>query len=1173
VSPHFEPYYDAYAAPYVDLVRPYYDTVDRAVISPGWGYATQYGAPRVAQAQAHGKALWESSVQPQLLRYQSSARAQYDRSLAPHVSRFSATVGPYYDLARTNALQTYYELILPSYEFLQPYAQQSYHVTSAFVTDTALPSAAWLWTKTYIFLDGTVWPQLRVIYVENVEPQLVRIGQRLGRHNGKTLTNKPTVESTTSLASTAASSFTKPAPPASSVPTSSSVLEPPSTPSPETSGEQTAEQSHVATESARIRNSAEQVQAPELEKGEVENDVRRTARETVASDLKDWQERYAKAADEGAAEIEESVAEISKNLINQSARTTGKALVEQLQSTVVSELVTLRRDIVNIVGAVAKGNASPEEGHEKTTAAVRRAGMTIKEKAQEVRTWRENYEAELQAAITTAAQDHFKILDEIRDLAIQKIGMKWAWMDGVTYKDWAKYHQLKNRFLEWQGDLENLIVTHPDVEAAQAEGADIEDAAMSAAQSAAKELARLKQVANWKIVANDGTNEFDSDLMKGAAEAAEAARAAKAAEEALAEDVIADEDAEKTDDPAEGKGESASGAATEAVVDAASLSEPADGTETAVPAEELVRSAASIISESVESASSAGKVTFEGAAAASQDATSSVSTHSSNPTKESSSPALENLGASASEIIHDPPVEANGVAESVSGSVSESADSTTSGTESAIPENTEVTEQDVPDLASVASATVFAEPPVVVGNATELEEDGPAPVELPVEESDIEQPIILEPTDEGSDQDDPIDEEVPVSSTTTTVKPALFGAAAQSVPSREPIFDDDAFDNAANVMDSFRKDLPSTFSSLAQSAYSAAISRANNQYSQALSIVSAQIQGTPQPMHEQLLASVTEAYSNAMASASSNLDAALQAAQEQFGTATATKNIVPTANPTPSVPTVDWALIESIATEKLNQGRAWAEEQYENAKIAIGASAPTPSTPSGHAEQLLERAKHNYYAGLGVAHARYAEFVEAASAAFSSMTATPTPTDFAGSASSMASVVGKSASSAGEAIADSWDAALSKISEQVYGAPIPTPWHESLYSAAADYATSASSAAGDSAASATSAAGTYAAMASDEAARQYSSVRSIVSELVVGKEPTFSESVYSRLDAVYSGGVASATSMVNAAQATASSALSEAAEAARSVGEQVASAVAEATEAVKETVEQEKDEL
>lgn len=183
LTPHLEPYYDAYAAPYVELARPYYETVDQRVLTPSWAYATKYGGPRIAQAQAFGQTQWENKLQPELVKYQAMTKVKYDQTLAPHVDHVSSAVAPYYDIARTNALQTYHDLVLPSYVFAQPYVHQAYTTASTFATETAIPSAAWAWNKTYVFLDGTVWPQLRFLYTENVEPQLVKIGQRLGRHN------------------------------------------------------------------------------------------------------------------------------------------------------------------------------------------------------------------------------------------------------------------------------------------------------------------------------------------------------------------------------------------------------------------------------------------------------------------------------------------------------------------------------------------------------------------------------------------------------------------------------------------------------------------------------------------------------------------------------------------------------------------------------------------------------------------------------------------------------------------------------------------------------------------------------------------------------------------------------------------------------------------------------
>lgn len=196
VAPHLEPYYDAYAEPYVDLVRPYYDALDRAVITPTWSYAKRHGAPRLHQAHAFGSAHWEKSIQPRITKVGELAKAQYAQSLAPHINQVSATFAPYYDIARTNTLQTYHGLLLPAWRSVQPYMRQGYHLTSTFTSNTVVPSCIWAWNKTYVFLDATVWPQLRAMYVENVEPQLVKIGKRLGRYSsGKKSVPKPPTDS------------------------------------------------------------------------------------------------------------------------------------------------------------------------------------------------------------------------------------------------------------------------------------------------------------------------------------------------------------------------------------------------------------------------------------------------------------------------------------------------------------------------------------------------------------------------------------------------------------------------------------------------------------------------------------------------------------------------------------------------------------------------------------------------------------------------------------------------------------------------------------------------------------------------------------------------------------------------------------------------------------------
>lgn len=1159
--------------------------------------------PRIQKAHGYTKTQWEKSLQPQLVKYQKLANSHYERSVGPHVKQLSTAAAPYYEIARTNALQTYHGAVVPAYHSVEPYAHKAYKAVSAFTASTVMPSTRWAWNKTSLFLDGIVMPHLRVVYAENVEPQLLKIGQRLGRHTTvhKKSVPRPPVDLSSRLvathsplsplstkrvltrtraSSTKTSTFSKPTPATTAASTPASHAE-------STIQVAAAEEQKVLNTERHVPEN--RIPPPEVdEELEREDPARRSARETVAADLQDWQERYSKAADQGASEISARIYEITKKMIRRNAKVTGKALLDELQTTTVSELVQLRRKILQIIGAVKKENASVDEGRDQIAAVVRQAGMSIKERAQEVRTWHENYEAEMQSAITNAAEAHFSILADIRDLALQKLGMKWAWMDGVTYKDWAKYHELKSRFEDWNNDLKNLIITHPGLEAAQNEAAAVEEEAMNTAASAAKELARLKQVAVRKLEAGDDSDEFESTVAQQAAEHVEYAHdaAASVVSEASESVIAAGEKVSEVVEDGVSRAAEVVSEATEAIVGAKDSATD--------KMEELVDDVTSPVVE-------AASLTFESVESATDDA------------KESAATVL----SEASEVIIGSSTETE-IVESASVASEEVAD---------VAEPASETPSVVDSRPDLASTEILEETPVIVGNTTEAEKEGPAPVELPVEkEAEEASDIIVSETPEPP---------------ATTVKSAWLGAAAQSVPTRQPIIDEDTYDDVSEAMEKMRNDV--------KSVYSSAMSLANNQYSDALSLISAQIRGTPEPAHQQMLASVTQAYSNAMASASVRLDKALKLASNQVykSTPTETFKILPTAVPVPNIPSFDWERIQSIAAQRLEQGRSWAEEQYESAKIAAGLATPTPSTPSEHVQKALENARHNYYAGLGVAHARYSEFLAAASSAFSSMTATPTPTDFVGTASSVASVATESAASAasvvtdnaayaasiasesaasaasaaaasaasvasavsegaasaasiaGEnasslvyaagdkassaasvvsenvadaasAVSESWDSVLARISIEVYGAPTPTPWYQTVISvasaasssaasAANQYGGAASDAAADNAASITSAAGAaasaageYAAAGSDAAAQQYSVVSSIVSELLVGREPTFSESVVSRLKGVYATSI---PEIVVGAYESASSLASEAKETVESVASQASEAV------------------
>ena len=958
VSPHLIPYYDTYAAPYVEIARPYYDAFDRAVVTPGRTYAVKHGGPRLAQAQAYGQAQWEQQVQPQLVKYRTVATQKYDQSLGPHVEQAAAVLSPYYEVAKTSTLQTYHELVLPTYAFIQPYVILGYDAILAFTKDTAIPSTVWAWNKTYMFLDSTIWPRLRDVYTVTVEPQLVRIGERLGRYNRKAKL------ATDNIASTVIKS--------SFVMTPSSITSSTQTNSASVSNANTEAHSTL-TPSGNVIDTQDTT-APDVKVGKKKkgtpDEVRQLAARTVAEDLELWQSKFSNAVEEGAADIEERVDELSARMVEHHSAM-GRSLVAQLEETVQSDIPQLKSSILAIL---EQGHDDTEKLEEEVVAAIRTVGLKIKNEAQDVRTWRRNYEQQTEIAVTKAAQEHFEILQRTRDLAMQKIGMKWAWMDGITYKHWKQYHAMKAQFAEWTNDLKLLVTSHPGLVAAQKVGTDIEDEAMAVAQDAAEELARLKQVASWKVMAHDHSDDFDSTTMKLTAEA------------------VQQEGAEAVE------------AASESVVNVVDL------------------------------------VTNEV-----HPTTAKVKNHVETATKDE---VVDDVSLKSLSIYDENQVESDAEAKPIS--------ELDSGTSTLL---TDSLPAQSADPASVLSYTPHPD-----GDDHDDKTNPETNAAEPADGPHKIQGVIIDMSD-GLDSTKNVETSEAKSehADTYSVKPALFGAAAQAVPSRQPILDDDAVDNASSslfsVVSVFQSDIPEHITSAARSAYTAALANAANQYSSAMSVISTQISGEPKPTHEELFSAVSSAYFGAIAAANSRLsEAAAAASHSNYDTPTTSST--PGGVPTPTIPSLDWERVQSIAQQNLQDSVDWVSQQYEDAKgtingqyesakVAVGVADPTRSTYLEGAEQrarkLLDQARHNYYAGVGLAHARYSEFLLSASSAVSEFTGASAPT---GPASSAASVVDDSLSSvasvagqAGAKVVENWDYAITQISLQIYGAPTPTPWY------------------------------------------------------------------------------------------------------------------------------------
>lgn len=199
VEPYVTPYYDIYAAPYVDQARPYVDQArpyveifNQRVYTPASKFAKsgyeKYGAPALKQAQAYGIEQWQHQVTPRLQTAQNKMDQLYLAEIDPYVQQIVAVVSPYYQWANTVVFNVYQSHLVPFYARSRPFIGKAYSTSQGILTTHVLPGAQYTWSSAVYFANSSLWPHVTGLYSEQVEPQLVKIGQRLASYReGKRL--------------------------------------------------------------------------------------------------------------------------------------------------------------------------------------------------------------------------------------------------------------------------------------------------------------------------------------------------------------------------------------------------------------------------------------------------------------------------------------------------------------------------------------------------------------------------------------------------------------------------------------------------------------------------------------------------------------------------------------------------------------------------------------------------------------------------------------------------------------------------------------------------------------------------------------------------------------------------------------------------------------------------
>lgn len=602
MQPYIQPYYDTYAAPYVHAVHPYTDTFRSRLYEPGQAFASgtynKYAAPRLAELQNYGSKKWEATVKPNLDNVQKQATLQYEKTLSPHVKSAGEALNPY--VSQTN------DLINDQYQRARPHALRALHHTQRFTVQVALPYTLKTTNALWTFVKRRAWPPIKILYGQNVQPQLFKIRERLASYRDvKGLEAMvDAISSSSSLDSIALKTTV-----------SGTVYS------------STVTQSSSSASSTTLTDSQ----------------ASKAAEQRVIDDLEIWQTKFAKAADKGADDLQDRVSDITTRQIRSQVQGTGETLVVALEETISSSLTYLKNSIIDIVKTTISDDPDDEEDElvkEQARTAIRATGQRIKEAAQRLRSWRQRYDIETSSLVSSASESTLDVIDNIRDLGLQEIGLRWASMEGVTHKDWTEYHNLKKTFDDWRIKVQSVAIDHSGLAQAKEAGEAVEAKGMAIAQDAAKELSRLKDVAVWKLQARDDSDDFSTKQLP--IQAVKAAKEIKSKLSDLSGSVIG---------TSQGTMESIASMVSENIADAASTA-----SSLAAPASSAISDGNSKV---VSHAASAGLHFSDGASSAYSAVVSSASNVADSDASDISFAASSVSSAAAEQVVAGPDALAN----------------------------------------------------------------------------------------------------------------------------------------------------------------------------------------------------------------------------------------------------------------------------------------------------------------------------------------------------------------------------------------------------------------------------------------------------------------------------------------------------------------------------------
>ncbi|KAK6517808.1 hypothetical protein TWF506_004986 [Arthrobotrys conoides] len=445
---YIEPYYNEYLASYIDQAAPYIISANEQYIRPVRIYA-------VEQFEKTGRPLLVKAKDAAVATLSPYAQRAYDAYLAEFVASgrevydaYAPTVKKYGQQAYDYAIEKGY----PYYLISLPYLEKAW--------EQGIETAGWAG------VEGKGWIYRR--WGIHVEPQLWRIQERLGLKGlrGTRVQDGPTPphRGNPNASDTA---------PENVLEESYEDIDAKETPEANTKGA-------AGEEKEKKKSTAEQIEA---------------ARPLVVADLESWGTKFEEAGVKASADVVSKLDELCGKVMKEHG-TLSTEILTDLEARIEKEY----RDFEQGLGTLLDSPAETKYVMVGYDGLVGRTMQNLKEKQIQIKGSTQELLMDTYQTTAKIVDAALAEMDSAHDTGMQELGMKWAWMDGVTYKDWAKYHDLKKAF----GSLKTKVIRsgqgHKGLREVTDYAKSIDDAAAEVLKVARVEVAKLEKLGRQRLV-------------------------------------------------------------------------------------------------------------------------------------------------------------------------------------------------------------------------------------------------------------------------------------------------------------------------------------------------------------------------------------------------------------------------------------------------------------------------------------------------------------------------------------------------------------------------------------------------------------------------------------------------------------------------------------------------